>query len=555
MPSPSFQHQTLAAVAALLFAASTPAQVAPDAGQALRELQRNPGAATPRPAPALHLPAEADAPAADAGLSFVVQEIRIDGARAIPVATLQPLLADLTGRAVTLGALRAGVARITAHYRARGFLLARAYVPAQAMADGRLRVQVLEGTLDGVVLDNRSLLHEPRLQAMAEAPLVRGEALHAVAVERALLLVADLPGAGAVEGSLRPGAEVGSSELLVQVAPGSRVEGDVRLDNLGNRYTGAQRLSTRVALNGPAGLGDQLELRATASDRRLWYGRLAYELAVGHGGLRLGASLQRSGYTLAREFASLEASGTADSAGLSARYPLLRSLGSSVWLSGQLERRRLHDRSGTQPDTVRKSAEALVLELHGERQWERDGLPSRSGRVNWNLGATAGRLELAQPTPAAPGGRYAKLQYGARLQLPLAQASELLLALHGQHSGSSLDSSEKLTLGGGHGVRAYPSGEGLGDSGATASVELWQHLGPALQAGVFLDQGHVRLHSAAEPAVGATSRTLRGHGLAARGSVAALHWNLALAWRHDGPAASTAPERRTRLWFGLGYAY
>ena len=55
-------------------------------------------------------------------------------------------------------------------------------------------------------------------------------------LERALLNINDLPGVSAVS-SIEPGAEEGSSKIVLNVVEDDLVSGSITLDNHGNRYT------------------------------------------------------------------------------------------------------------------------------------------------------------------------------------------------------------------------------------------------------------------------------------------------------------------------------
>lgn len=58
----------------------------------------------------------------------------------------------------------------------------------------------------------------------------------------------------------------------------------------------------------------------------------------------------------------------------------------------------------------------------------------------------------------------------------------------------NLDSSEKFSVGGPYGVRAYAPGSGNGDLGWQASMELRYALRPGWQLSTFVDQGQARLN-------------------------------------------------------------
>jgi hypothetical protein len=64
----------------------------------------------------------------------------------------------------------------------------------------------------------------------------------------------------------------------------------------------------------------------------------------------------------------------------------------------------------------------------------------------------------------------------------------------GQTASKNLDSSEKFSLGGINGVRAYPQGEASGDEGYRGTVELRHNVMPNVQATVFYDWGKVTIN-------------------------------------------------------------
>ena len=113
----------------------------------------------------------------------------------------------------------------------------------------------------------------------------------------------------------------------------------------------------------------------------------------------------------------------------------------------------------------------------------------------------AGSLAADQSGPRVQGA-YNKLGYKlARLQR-LSGNWSLFAALNGQLADKNLDSSEKFILGGITGVRAYPSGEGRGDTGWVTNVELRYDIAgnPAFgnwQLIAFFDTGRVEQNKSA----------------------------------------------------------
>ncbi|MDB5818820.1 MAG: ShlB/FhaC/HecB family hemolysin secretion/activation protein [Rhizobacter sp.] len=536
--------------------------IPPDAGQTLRELAR-PQPVAPRAAPSLMVPADADAKA-DTSQRFTVTSVAIEGNRLIATADLQPLVDTVIGREATLEELRQAARRITALYRERGFVVARAYVPAQALKDGVVRVTVLEGSLNSTTVQNKTIVRQDRLDAIAAAQQLEGQAIQSATMDRELLLMSDMPAVGAVSGYLKPGQAVGTSDLIVSADPGKPYEGDVSLDNYGNRYTGQTRLNGHLDVNSPLHLGDRLSLRGTVTEEKLLYGRVAYDLPVNSNGLRAGAAVSSSHYELGREFSGLDASGTATTAGVFASYPLLRGLNANVWLAGSLDYRKLKDKIESTSTQTDKNATAATVEAYGDLSdaWFDGALGGWLGGAysTWHLTGVAGSLHIdsaqAQAIDAAgpqARGSYQKLQASLTRLQGITQRTSLLVALSGQAASKNLDSSEKWVLGGVYGIRAYPQGEGVGDQGWMANVELRQEISRGVQASAFYDAGGVTFNHDAY-AAGANSQTLRGYGVALGGAWNGFNAKATIAWR-DGQRAVTAPDHSPRLWLTAGWAF
>jgi hemolysin activation/secretion protein len=69
------------------------------------------------------------------------------GNDSIDAQTLAAELQGFTGREIGFEALAEAAARITRFYRSRGFLVARANLPAQDIAGGTVRLDIQEGRL------------------------------------------------------------------------------------------------------------------------------------------------------------------------------------------------------------------------------------------------------------------------------------------------------------------------------------------------------------------------------------------------------------------------
>lgn len=531
------------------------AQVRPDAGQTLESVRPAPTLPNRNPAAALPVTEEARAVSDPGTLLIPLTRWRITGATAFSDAELLALVHDRIGRELTLDELNAAAAQITTYYRGHGYLLARAYLPAQDIRNGDVEIAVLEGRLAAVKVDNASrvgasIVGEHVEHIDTSGPL-RGQGL-----ERSLLLLNDLPGVE-VRSTLRPGATVGTSDLDLRVRGTRGFDGSVDADNYGNRYTGELRAGGTLNVNTPLRRGDLFTLRASTAGSGMTYGRAAWQTPLGGDGLQAGSAWSSLRYELGEDFESLQAEGDARVSTLWAAYPILRSETRNLSVRVAYDDKRLNDRVDAVSTDTRKSLDVWTLGITGDRSDTLGG----GGLTTYRLDIVGGRVKLDPRSSAidqSAGGHDTEGSYG-KLALDVSRLQRLnnqwllYAEISGQVSSKNLDTSEKQSLGGIYGVRAYPQGEASGDAAAIVNLELrWQLPGlPDTQMLAFVDAGTVWVNHSALATDGDNRRSVSGEGLG-------VQWlwpeSFALkayvAWR-SGPEPTADKDRQPRFWMQL----
>jgi hemolysin activation/secretion protein len=356
------------------------------------------------------------------------------------------------------------------------------------------------------------------LLAATLSPLQGGQVISQADMDRALLLLSDIPGV-AVNATLTPGESVGTSDLLVNARPVPAVMGNVALDNNGNRYTGRARLGGTVNVIDPLHHGDILSVSGLSSGSGMNYGRLAYDTLVSGQGTRIGGSYSALHYRLGGPLSSLDAHGTAQVESLWAKQPLVRSRDVNLYGQIQYDQLQLRDHVDASAIDTDRHLGNWTLSVAGDA---RDGL--LSGAVStWSVGLTAGRVgfdnaqaQLADAASASTQGRFTKWNLNlARLQ-SLSPRDGVYLSFSGQWANANLDASQKMTVGGPYSVRAYDVGAMSGDIGYLGTLELRHDLGAASggqwQAVAFADSAHVTVNKNTW-AAGPNSATLSGAGV------------------------------------------
>ena len=242
-----------------------------------------PPAVLQRPAPDIRI--ERPEPSTDAmpeGARIRVDKLRVTGATLFTEAELVSATGFTAGRDLSLPELRNAAARITRFYNDHGYVLAQAYLPAQNVVAGTVTIAMIEGRYGAIDLRNQSGVSDAVVGRTLNG-LNRGDPVAIAPLDRRLLLLSDIPGV-VVHSTLSPGAEVGTSDLTVDLTRARRVYGSLEADNAGNRYTGAYRFGGSVNYANATGYGDLLSLRLLASTEGL-PGRTAIGEALGRGRL------------------------------------------------------------------------------------------------------------------------------------------------------------------------------------------------------------------------------------------------------------------------------
>lgn len=479
-------------VQTLLTISSATAQTVPDAGSLRQQIERDrpqivPSLIAPKP------PVEEGRSVPSGDLAIVVKAFEFTGNTLFSAEQLSAAARQYLNRPLKFSQLQEATAAIAAVYRDAGWVV-RVVLPEQDIQNGVVAVQILEATFGGVKPEGQtpSRVSIDRLVGIVGAHQETGALLNAQAIDRALLIAGDLPGV-AVTGSLRQGVQKGETELAISVADKPFFTGDAALDNTGSRSTGRSRLGVNLGLASALGLGEQATVSLSNTEGSA-YQRVGVTFPVGYDGWRLGFHSSHLYYrVIAPELLSLKVTGSSDSLGMEATYPLLRTQLQNLYFSANYDHKTF-DNLANGIVTTRYKASTLALQLNGNRL-DSDG---GGGIANASFSVVNGDINLdGSPNQAADAlttqtaGNFTKLRYALSRQQPLGEGISGFISFSGQYSGKNLDSSEKYSLGGSTGVRAYPSGEGSGALARLVNLELRWLLPQGFNLTAFYDYGRV----------------------------------------------------------------
>jgi hemolysin activation/secretion protein len=454
---------------------SAPAQVRAPANP----LQTLPRTEAPRQAPSVNVNVQAPNPALEALLATHLTPSRFDvaGVTSIPFAEVAAVFAPMRGKDTTVRELVAAADRVTALYKSRGYALSFAFVPNQSLADGVVKIQVVEGYVAEVGVRGDAGNLEPRIRAMA-AHIVGERPLRQATFERYTQLLGQLPGLKVAANVPPPTTTDGATRLDLDV---SRQRYDMSY-GLDLNHPGAQGVFTLLE-NGATPMGEQVSLSTlypNGGGQRFY--SAGYVQPIGSRGWqgKLDASRYWGQPSTDEQLPSyLDHRLTQERLALTATYPLVlgntrrTNLAMGVYASRQDDRYRNVD-SGAMialQSSVRVlNAELSWLAVDDKRTRQFafavahgfDGLGAYSRAVS-NFGA----LGLAMPDVAFT-------RYTANFSWSQQWAHKLGTVLRGtgQYSHDTLPSTEQINFGGPSFAYAYDPGDAAGDSGWAASAEI-----------------------------------------------------------------------------------
>lgn len=489
-----------------------------------------------------------------------VARYTFSGENPVTAEELADVLAAHRHRQATLTELEAQAEEITKYLRSKGYFVAFAYLAPQSFKDGVVDFTIVPGRYDQIIVNNESYLHDEAIRR--EMAIAAGDRVEKSTLNRGIWLTNDLSRVE-VNTQLKAGSRQGTTDLIVNVKnKGNRMWGYVGVDNGGYRYTGRYQYSAFVNYASPAREGDLLSVGGILSNGGMWSGSASYSTPIAKQGERVGVSYARSHYTLGGAFAALDYTGTAQTLSFNWQHNFMRSRNVNLYGSVRFDMKSLNDEAKSMAYSNPKSARNWAFGVNGDnldRFWT-------GGRNTFALSYTHGDLSIDDPIQLAydagtarTAGRFGKWNLELTRLQHISERVSLYLTYQRQWATKNLDSSEKMSLGGPNGVRAYPVGEAAGDDGWRWTSELRWNLPTregdenVWQLIAFADGGHVHIyHNGLLGYRGPAGRSLYGAGVGVNWSNQD-NWVLRAyyAWKLGKERAVSDTDRSGRFWFQL----
>ena len=439
--------------------------------------------------PAIAHSGAAEPPAAATGPSFRLNHIVTNPSAILTAAEIASVTSRYRNRQVTLADLQRAVASINQLYAKRGILTARAVLPRQQVADGVVRIQLIEARLDRIaIVGARQTLPGFFLSRLHARP---GQLLQLDSLRHDLILLNtgnDLQ----ARALLRPGPAFGTTDLVVEVQEPASLSLAPSFDNVGRASVGLRRVGLNASDASLFGYRDALTFNTSWASGTLSEAA-SYSVPLTAAGTRMTVGADYAGIRiLSGQLRTLGITGKSVDVSLGVSQPLVARQGFIFTGNATLHVMK----TSTDSAGVALSQQFVQAgELGGTLQgFDRGGAWIASGLLDF------GTLNV-------PGRHwFAKDSISLVRQERLGSGVTGLFRFSGQSRLSAPDAGlplvEQLQLGGLSSVRGYPEGWQIGDVGYALTTELdaplplrqyffggWFSRG--LQGALFFDHGGI----------------------------------------------------------------
>lgn len=404
------------------------------------------------------------------GPVFFVKKILLSGNEIFKDSELHPYLAPLENRQTNFGSLKAAARLVTNHYRSRGYVTSRAYIPPQKLENNDVEVRVAEGKFGEVYVEGNKYYDSEIYKKDFET--LQGRTLRYQDIEDNLYFLNQRPDIRA-KAYLIAGKEQTASDVILKTEEKYPIHIHYGFNNRGTKSTHRARHSATLTHNNLTGHGDRLGVGYNAAtENAVVGGSLAYRFPIQQTGTTLEFDANVSSTRLIKHQKASEIEGQNINIVPGITQSIIKTPAFTFdWNAGF----EIKD-SKTSVVDLKISLDRLRILRSGPRfNWlDKGGRTILSGDIHWglsdNFGGT-GENDLNASRDNTDGNFMYYGVAAARLQR-LPHSMYLINRADGQWSQDNLLSLEQFRAGGAFSVRGYPESDYSGDHGYHLSTEL-----------------------------------------------------------------------------------
>lgn len=422
---------------------------------------------------------------AEMGGRIYIGSLILEGVKSFERSEIERLYAGDLKRTYTFTELKEMLKKITNYYHEQGYMLAQAIVPNQKIKNNAVRVVILEGILQKLIIKNDTDDPAPEgvfewIQDQMYFFLKEETALNKKHIENFIALANRIPGVLVKAILSRSEVRAGGTVLTFVVKFGNRFAGSYQLNNYGSSSVGPLLVQATGEVRNLGIIGETgIRVLKTPFENELFYGQFYWQQFLTKRGLKLLASIDNSSTRLGGNVKKLNLKGHSASYLLGVSMPWKASLEKffSIYLKASEFRGNLLFDSRFNLYNDRIEALRLGNTFNFFSEYENNDTINTS--INMEVSKGFKFFKYDERSPSRVNGHRDFNKINADLLVERVHWFEnpywyatWVAGISSQWGFNSLLSVEELSFGGQEYGRGYNSGSISGDSGVLGKVEF-----------------------------------------------------------------------------------
>ncbi len=414
---------------------------------------------------------------------ILINEIKFNQSEILSKDEIKAITVKYEGKKLTVSEMRGIVEEINQIYNKRGFITARAILPAQEVENGILKLKLIEGKIGEInISGNKETKDSYILKRLA---FQRGDIIQIDELENELFYfnaTSDLN----VQVELKAGKAYATTDLHLQINEPKKYNFSIFTDNGGSKETGIIRYGFNFANSSLRGCRDKLSL-SLFETAGAFSGGLNYTVLLNTRGGQVSVGYNKS-YTdiIAGEYKELNIEGDYEEYSLNLSHPIKVE-------PGQIKegffryKTKNSDTYFSGTNLLNDDVQTYSLGLHMQKV---------NPKVTWvsEVEILKGYAVSGKGSFTDPGTIQDFIKYKANIenQRYINKGDLFTFKFDLQLTNNKLlPSSEQYSLGGVSSIRGFKSGKLSGDKGFYFNLELKSKVNNKINNYVFLDHGAV----------------------------------------------------------------
>ncbi len=209
---------------------------------------------------------------------ITVTEFKVIGSSIFTPQQLAEVLQPYTNTPISFAQLVEAQEAITKLYQGKGYITSGAFIPAQTLQDGIVKIQVVEGRVEAIEVEGLEHLNPDYVRSRLEIAL--GPPLNQPELLNALQLLQVNPLISNISAELAAGTQPGTSVLSISVTEANAFHLLASYDNYRNPSVGTDRILGQLTHDNLLGWGDRFNLTYYHTDGSDSFDNLSYTLPI-----------------------------------------------------------------------------------------------------------------------------------------------------------------------------------------------------------------------------------------------------------------------------------